>query len=126
MRAGDGVTSIIAEAGSSAAALFDLASFQRAGNRLLALSWDLEALAADMGLTAQGDSPAAPLVHGRTMILIAARACGIAAIDTCGAVGHEGGFRAHCEAARRDGFNAKIAATPDQLAIINAVFDRDL
>ena len=32
------------------------------------------------------------------------------------------GLRIDCEAARRDGFDGKLAADRDQVAIINAVF----
>ena len=54
---------------------------------------------------------------------MAAKAAGVAAIDCAAAEPRDdAGFEAECEAARRDGFAAKLAIGLDQVAFINATF----
>jgi citrate lyase subunit beta/citryl-CoA lyase len=36
----------------------------------------------------------------------------------------EAGLRAECQAARRDGFSAKMAVDAAQIAVINEIFDK--
>ena len=118
----DGETPIIAEAGSTARALFAMGSYCDASDRLMALVWDAQGLAVDLG-TAHPAPGHAPMAAGRGVTLLAARAAEVSAIDTVSANSGEV-LRAECEAARRDGFNAKAALDPAQIAIINEVFDR--
>lgn len=123
----DGETAIIAEAGSAACSLFAMGSYTEASARLMALAWDAEALASDIGAEHPRDADhayTAPIATARSLTLLAARAASVAAIDGAGAGLPAAVFQAECEAARRDGFNCKIAASAEQVAIINAVFDR--
>ena len=127
---GDGQTAVIAEAGTAASSLFSMGSYRDASARLLGLAWDARTLAQDLGAEAIREADGSllhPLALARSLTLIGARAADVAAIDGPGDAGLEAGaFRAACEKARRDGFNAKIATTPDEVRIINDVFDRDV
>lgn len=123
----DGATAIIAEAGSAARSLFAMGSYIEASARLMALAWDPEALAIDLGAEHPRDADHAyttPVATARSLTLLAARAASVAAIDGAGAGLQGAVFQAECEAARRDGFNCKVAVSAEQVAIINAVFDR--
>ena len=126
----DGQTAVIAEAGTSAGSLFSMGSYRGASARLLGLAWDAGALAQDLGaeMIREADGRLIhPLALARSLTLIGARAADVAAIDGVGDGGADAGaFRAACEEARRDGFNAKIAMTPEEVQIINDVFDRDV
>ena len=122
----DGETPIIAEAGSTARALFSMGSYADASQRLIGLIWDGIVLAADLGTTVPvaGGRPAA-LTTARSLTLLAARAAEVSAIDGPSVTTGDA-FRAECEQARQEGFNAKIAISADQVAIINAVFNREI
>ena len=125
----DGVTAVIADAGSAAASLFGLGSYATAGDRLMGLAWDAQALASDLGCepVCEADRPfPGPLATARAMTLIGARAAGIAALDGPALVLSDDDLRAECLLARRDGFNAKLAVSAEQVSIINEIFDRDL
>lgn len=117
-------TPIVAEAGSSAKAVLALAGLQQPSDRLIVLLWDVDALAADLGVEAiNPPDPLSPLTLARSMVLMAAHAGGVSAID--GPSHCEGdALRAACERARQDGFNGKLASTADQVAVINDVFSR--
>lgn len=127
---GGGQTAVIAEAGTTGAGLFNMGSYRDASARLLGLTWDAETLMRDLGAESirEGDGTLIhPLALARSLTLIGARAADVAAIDGTGDAGLDAvAFRAACETARRDGFNAKIATTPDEVRIINDVFDRDV
>lgn len=119
----DGETPIVAEAGASARALFAMETFCGASDRLMGLAWDPQALAADLGIDQARPGPASPLATARNLTIIAARAAEVCAIDGLSAFDDPAAFRADCEQARSDGFNAKVAASAAEVAIINAVFD---
>lgn len=120
----EGQVPIIAEAGSTGSSIFSLGSFQTAGPRLMGLLWDANALASDLDILPPADgSPPAPLATARSLVLLAARASDVSAIEGPSDVAGDALFSA-CEQARRDGFNAKIARNADEVAVINAVFDR--
>lgn len=119
----DGETAIIAEAGGTARSLFELGSYREASSRLLALAWRPEMLAADLGGEPSGPATASPIATARDLVLLAARAAEVSAIDGP-SPDSEGALRAACEASRHDGFNAKLATSAAQVAIINAIFDR--
>ena len=57
----------------------------------------------------------------RSFTLIAAKGAAVAAID-CVHSELGAGLKAECEAARRDGFDGKLATEADHVAIINACF----
>lgn len=125
----DGETGIIAEAATTARSVFGLGSYSETSARLVAIAWDAERLAADVGGDhAVGSSldDFAPFHTVRHLTLFAARAAEVAAIDAASSGLADQIFLAECEAARRQGFNAKIAAAPSQITIINAVFDREV
>jgi citrate lyase subunit beta/citryl-CoA lyase len=119
----DGTTKIIAVAACDAAALFRMESYAGSSARLAGIAWDAERLSAALGIETPGsdDPMPAPLVLGRTLTVVAARASGVPAIDTaCGLTGHM--LVLACENARRDGFAAKFATSSEQLRIIGASF----
>ncbi len=121
----DGETPIIAEAGSTARSLFVMSSYCDASQRLMGLMWDPHALAVDLGASSPvGATHHAPMGTARSLTLIAARAAEVSAIDgpshTLGPA-----FGLECDQARNEGFNAKLALAPEQVAMINAAFDRE-
>jgi citrate lyase subunit beta/citryl-CoA lyase len=122
----DGSTRIIAGVGDAAASIFDMGSFAGASRRLAALFWSADALSAALGAERSRASDGlytAPYVLARSLTLYAARAIDALAIDAACPRAPEGvGLRLECEAARRDGFDGKLALDRDQVEIINAVF----
>ncbi|HYC25662.1 MAG TPA: CoA ester lyase [Roseiarcus sp.] len=122
----EGSTRIIAIATESAAALFAMASYRAASRRLEGLAWGGEDLSADIGAEANrlaDGSWAGPYVLARNLTLLAATAAQVAPIDTVFTNTRDlDGLRAEALAARRDGFTAKMAIHPTQIAVINEVF----
>lgn len=122
----DGGTQIIAIAAETPAAMFKMGTYASASRRLAGLSWAPEDLAAAIGAESTrapdgGLTP--PYELARSLTLMAAKAAGVAAIDCAAAEPRDdAGFEAECEAARRDGFAAKLAIGLDQVAFINATF----
>lgn len=119
----DGATGIIA-AFDTAAALLSAGEIASSSPRLTGLSWDAKAIALELGIAAfePQDAPYSPLPLARSLCRFAAAAARKPAIDTASAQTDPDLFRKACEAARRDGFSAKIAIDTDQVAIINTVF----
>lgn len=122
----DGATSILAIATETAGSLFGLGSYAGATQRLIGLAWGAEDLSADLGAetnrTADG-TYSDPYRMARTLTLAGAAHADVAAVDAVYvAYRDETGLRREAEAARRDGFTAKMAIHPAQVAIINAVF----
>jgi citrate lyase subunit beta/citryl-CoA lyase len=122
----DGSTKIIPIATETADAIFGLSSYAGSSARLLGLTWGAEDLAAALGAESNrltDGSYADPYRLARALTLFAARAADIEPIDTVFANFRDiEGLRAECEAARRDGFVAKMAIHPSQVAVINEVF----
>jgi citrate lyase subunit beta/citryl-CoA lyase len=122
----DGATRIIAIATETAAALFQLGTYARASHRLEGLTWGGEDLAADLGAERNrltDGSYADPYRLARALTLAGAAAAGVAAIDSVFTdFRDEAGLRAEAEAARADGFTAKMAIHPAQVPVINTVF----
>ena len=122
----DGSTAIIAIATETAASLFRMGSYAGASRRLAGLTWGAEDLSADLGAEATrlaDGSYADPYRLARSLCLFAAAAAEAAPIDTVYvAFRDHDGLRAEAEAARRDGFTAKMAIHPAQVAVINQVF----
>jgi citrate lyase subunit beta / citryl-CoA lyase len=121
----DGSTHIVAVA-DTAAALIGLAGAGEMSARLIGLAWDAEALRADIGAETcreESGAYAGPWRLARDLTLLAATARGIAAIDAASTdIQDPGRIRAEAFAAKRDGFAAKFAANPEQVAIVNEVF----
>ncbi|MGI9412934.1 MAG: HpcH/HpaI aldolase/citrate lyase family protein, partial [Hyphomicrobiales bacterium] len=89
-------------------------------------AWGAEDLSADLGAATNKTEAgvyADPYRLARTLCLAGAVAAGVAPIDTVYVnFRDEDGLRAECEAAARDGFVAKMAIHPAQVAVINKVF----
>jgi citrate lyase subunit beta/citryl-CoA lyase len=121
-----GTTRILPIATETAAALFKLGTYRGSSHRLIGLTWGAEDLAADIGaetnrLEVMSYTP--PFALARSLTLFGAASAEVDAIDTVFANFRDGeSFRRECLAARRDGFVAKMAIHPDQVAIINEVF----
>jgi citrate lyase subunit beta/citryl-CoA lyase len=122
----DGATRILAIATESARAMFGLASYAGASERLEGLAWGAEDLGADLGSETYrlpDGGYTGPYRLARDFMLIGAVAAEVAPIDTVYVnFRDEAGLRAECRAARRDGFTAKMAIHPAQVSVINEVF----
>jgi citrate lyase subunit beta/citryl-CoA lyase len=122
----DGHVKIIALATETAAALFLAGTYRGASARLSALTWGAEDLSVELGAESSRDAEGRfldPYRLSRVLCLAAAAAAEVPAIDTVYVdFRNDDGLRRECEEARRDGFTAKIAIHPAQVAIINAVF----
>lgn len=124
----DGGITIIAIATETPLAIFRLGSIPGASRRLSGLTWGAEDLASAIG--AETNRAAGLLTEpfrlARNMALFAAHAAEVAAIDSVYTdFRNEAGLREECIEARRDGFTAKMAIHPAQVAVINAVFTPD-
>ena len=121
----DGATAIVASI-DTAEGLLAAASLRGASARLIGLAWDAAALSAEVGAEAsrdEGGALVAPLQTARDLVLLAAAAARISAIDTAFAGDPDtAGLFAEADAARGSGFVAKLALDPAQAAIINAAF----
>jgi citrate lyase subunit beta / citryl-CoA lyase len=122
----DGTTKIIALATETAASLFEMGTYAGASRRLAGMTWGAEDLAADLGAETNrmpDGGWTSPFQWARALTLFAARSAEVPAIDTVYANFRDlSGLRGECEAARRDGFSAKMALHPDQVGIINEIF----
>lgn len=122
----DGAIKIIAIATETGASLFQMGTYEGASQRLEGLSWGGEDLSADLGAETNRTPDGAwaePYRLARTLTLYAAAAATVAAIDTVYTAFRDlDGLRQEAEAARRDGFTAKLAIHPAQVPVINAVF----
>jgi citrate lyase subunit beta/citryl-CoA lyase len=107
-------------------ALLTMASFVDATPRLIGLAWGKSSLRAALGAySTRGVNGriTAPYALARTLCLITAHAAGTQAIDCIFSDlnDHDGLAREAAEAAR-DGFTAKLAIHPSQIAFINEAF----
>lgn len=118
----DGMTAIIADAGSSASGVLALRGFRGASPRLTALTWDAAQLAAECGAEpgAFAEDEGASMTV-RTLLTLAAAAAGLAALDTASRARGDA-FARECAMAKRLGFAGKVARDAGQVAVINAVF----
>jgi citrate lyase subunit beta / citryl-CoA lyase len=122
----DGAIEILALATETASALFVCGTYAGASKRLTALTWGAEDLSAELGAETNRDAAGrftSPYMLARNLSLAAAAAARVQAIDTVYAdFRNMEGLRAESLEARRDGFTAKIAIHPAQVAVINEVF----
>jgi citrate lyase subunit beta/citryl-CoA lyase len=122
----DGALDIIAIATETAQAIFLAGTYSGASKRLKGLTWGAEDLSVELGAEANRDRDGhflAPYQFARSLCLAGAAAAQVQAIDTVYIdFRNEAGLRRECEEARRDGFTAKMAIHPAQVATINAVF----
>jgi citrate lyase subunit beta / citryl-CoA lyase len=122
----DGAIEILALTTETASALFVCGTYANASKRLTGLTWGAEDLSADIGSETNRDDAGrftSPYMLARNLSLAAAAAARVQAIDTVYAdFRNMDGLRAESLEARRDGFTAKMAIHPAQVAVINAVF----
>jgi citrate lyase subunit beta/citryl-CoA lyase len=122
----DGHTRILAIATETAASLFVAGTYAGASARLSGLTWGAEDLSAELGSETNRDAHGAftgPYRFARNLCLAAASAAKIQPIDTVFVdFRNTQGLRREAEEARRDGFTAKMAIHPGQVATINEVF----
>ena len=122
----DGHVKIVAIATETAQALFLAGTYRGASARLAGLTWGAEDLSAELGAEANRDADGRfldPYRLARVLCLAGAANAEIPAIDTVYVdFRNDAGLRRECEEARRDGFTAKMAIHPAQVAIINEVF----
>lgn len=107
-------------------AVLSLQDYRNPPPRLAALSWGAEDLAAALGAAANRDDAGEFLfVHQmvRAMVLVAAKAAGVDAIETLHADFRDAaGLERAARRAQREGFSGMLAIHPDQVAPINAAF----
>src|SRR6185436_13767829 len=93
--------------------------------RLTAITWGAEDLSAELGSETNRDATSrftSPYMLARNLSLAPAAAARVQAIDTVYAdFRHIQGLREEAIEARRDGFTAKMAMHPGQVAISNEV-----
>jgi len=122
----DGAIRILALATETAASLFVCGTYRNSSARLAGITWGAEDLSAELGSESNRDAKGqftSPYVLARNLSLAAASAARVQAIDTVYAdFRNMAGLREEAEEARRDGFTAKMAIHPAQVAIINEVF----
>jgi citrate lyase subunit beta/citryl-CoA lyase len=122
----DGSTRVLPLVTESGAAIFGLSTYARASHRLVALAWGVEDLAADIGAEDARNEDGGwsePFALVRHLTLFAAAAAGVPAIDTVFRdFGDIDGLRHEAQQALADGFAAKLAVHPNQVATINHVF----
>ena len=122
-----GSTRIIAIATETPAAVLQMHTFLDASPRLEALTWGAEDLSALVGSAAtretDGRTWTSPYRLARDLVLMAATGSGRQAIDTVFVNFRDlDGVAEEARIAARDGFTAKMAIHPDQVAPINAAF----
>ncbi|REF87978.1 HpcH/HpaI aldolase/citrate lyase family protein [Methylovirgula ligni] len=106
---------IIALAGATPGAIFQLPSFAGASARLVALAFDASALAASLGTN--DDAPGAPLTLARNLTLFAAKAAGVSALLV------ENGamdLTIFSQQAKQAAFDGIVTARADAIAAIRA------
>jgi len=116
---------VIAIATETPAAIFALGGYRGVSQRIEAITWGAEDLAACLG----GNNRRADGVYddvyrlARSLCLLGAAAAGVIPIDTIYTdFKDEAGLLAECVAARRSGFSAKMAIHPGQVPVINQAF----
>ena len=122
----EGSIRILALATETAAALFLCGTYRGASPRLAGITWGAEDLSAELGAETNRDAAGrftSPYWLARNLSLAAAASARVQAIDTVYADFRDmEGLREEAEEARRDGFTAKMAIHPAQVAVINEVF----
>ncbi len=121
----DEATRIIAVV-DTARALLGMAGYRVSSGRLAGIAWSAAALRADVGAESDRDEHGAyagVFRLARDLTLLAAAAAGVAAIDAAYAdTADLAGLRSEAIAARRDGFSAKLAISPEQAGVVREVF----
>ena len=122
-----GTLRVVAIVTETAASVLALTSFRGPVPRLAAMLWGGEDLAGDLGIARNRDDAGryrAPFLLARNLMLIAASAAECVAIDAVHVdFRNTDALRDECVDARADGFTAKAAIHPDQIATIHSSFD---
>lgn len=120
---GIGIVPIVTETGL---ATLSTATYPKCSPRLAGLTWGAEDLSAAVGARSARDKAGRytdVFRFARAVTLLAASAADVPAIDTVFVDFRDlDGLRADCLEAERDGFTAKLAIHPAQVAVINEVF----
>jgi citrate lyase subunit beta/citryl-CoA lyase len=107
-------------------AVMSLMHYRDPPPRLAALSWGAEDLSAALGATTNRDDQGEFVFTYkmvRALCLIAAKAAGVAAVETLHAdFRDKTGLERVARSAQREGFSGMLAIHPDQVEIINAAF----
>jgi citrate lyase subunit beta/citryl-CoA lyase len=121
-----GQIKVLSIASETPQAVLNLMQHTNVPPRLCALTWGAEDLSAALGATSNRDSDGEFLFTYRvvrSLCLIAAKAAGVAAIETLHAdFRDEKGLRRVARAAQREGFTGMLAIHPAQVDPINAAF----
>lgn len=120
----DGAIRILAGAADTPAGVLHLAGYREAGPRLAGLVLGRAPLSAALGMTAAEAQPLSdPLRLARTLLVLAAAAAGLPAIDAPFPDNEDAdGLAVDSEAGRRDGYAGKVAIHPAQVPAINRIF----
>jgi len=125
-RLGNTATQILALTAETPASVFQLGSLAGATPRLCAVTWGAEDLPAAIGAaTARNPdgSYTAPYELTRSLVLFAAHAAGVPALETVfPAIKNLEALAAYAARGRRDGFTGMLAIHPTQIPIINTAF----
>jgi citrate lyase subunit beta/citryl-CoA lyase len=117
---------IIPVATETPRAVLSLMDYRNPPPRLAALAWGAEDLSAALGAATNREADgefAFTYRMVRSLTLIAAKAAGVAAIETLHAAFRDAkGLERVAQTARRDGFSGMLAIHPDQVEVINAAF----
>lgn len=117
---------IIAIVTETPASLLNMNSYTTVASSLAGLTWGGEDLSSELGAVANRDlqgNYTDPYRLARALCLVTARACGTEPIDAVYTNYRDAqGLEAEAADAARDGFTAKLAIHPDQIAIINRAF----
>lgn len=117
---------ILPIASETPAAIFGLGSYRAVGERLAGITWGAEDLPAAIGAISSREADGRytpPYEVARSLVLFAAHAAGVPAIDTVFPAFRDlDGLAAYAGRARRDGFSGMLAIHPSQIAVINAAF----
>lgn len=126
----DGSTRIIPLVTETPAGVLNVQSYARGDDRLAGLTWGAEDLSAEIGASATRDDAGRytdVFRFARVSTILAASAANVAAIDTVYPDFRDmEGFRRDCVEGARDGFTARMAIHPAQVAAINEVFTPSL
>jgi citrate lyase subunit beta/citryl-CoA lyase len=121
-----GMIKLLPVATETPAAVLSLHEYRSPPPRLAAMSWGAEDLAAALGAATNRDENSEFLfIHRmvRAMVLIAAKAAGVDAIETLHADFRDAkGLERAARLAQREGFSGMLAIHPDQVDVINAAF----
>jgi citrate lyase subunit beta/citryl-CoA lyase len=121
-----GQIKVLSVASETPQAVLNLMQYTNVPPRLCALTWGAEDLSAALGATGNRDSDGEFLFTYRvvrSLCLIAAKAAGVAAIETLHAdFRDEKGLKRAARAAQREGFTGMLAIHPAQVDPINAAF----